>query len=49
MKQKKMASTGIFKFKDCKTYPDPLLENMAISPVNKSQEKPTIIIDNGKL
>ena len=44
-----MSSSGIFKFKDSKTYPDPFLEYNPPSLGNKDQEKPAIIIDNGKI
>ena len=39
----------IFKFKDNKTYPDPVLEYSALSSINNSKEKPAIVIDNGKI
>ena len=43
-----MESSGIFKFKDNKTYPDTFVEYSSIGSVSDVKEKPAIVIDNGK-
>ena len=43
-----MESSGIFKFKDNKTYPDTFVEYSSIGSVGDVKEKPAIVIDNGK-
>ena len=44
-----MESSGIFKFKDNKTYPDTFVEYSSLGSVSDSKEKPAVVIDNGKL
>ena len=44
-----MESSGTFKFKDNKTYPDTFVEYSSLGSVSDSKEKPAVVIDNGKL
>ena len=43
-----MDSSGIFKFKDNKMYPDTFVEYSSLGSVSDLKEKPAIVIDNGK-
>ena len=43
-----MSVQGIYKFKDTKMSPDPFRNYDNLSSLNKSGEKPVIVIDNGK-
>ena len=44
-----MESSGIFKFRDNKTYPDQFIDYSAIGSVHNENERPVIVIDNGKI
>ena len=44
-----MEASGIFKFRDNKTYPDPFIDYNAIGSVHNEKERPVIVIDNGKI
>ena len=43
-----MESSGIFKFKDNKTYPDTFVDYSSLGSVSDLKEQPSIVIDNGK-
>ena len=43
-----MESSGIFKFKDNKTYPDTFVDYNSLGSVSDLKQQPSIVIDNGK-